>query len=53
MTKEGLPWEYWRWQLVQETGWTLEYIDALPATEVMEYMAIREGKAHAQNSILR
>lgn len=41
------PWAYWRWWLVRETGWTLEYIDQLSHTDFMEYYQVLDGTAKA------
>lgn len=46
---EGLPYEFWRWELVQETGWTLDQVDALPVKDWLDWLQIRDGKAKAQN----
>jgi len=48
-----MPFEYWRWELVKTTGWTLEYIDALSLADLHEFLKVRDGKAKADNSILR
>lgn len=48
-----MPLEYWRWELVKETGWTLEYIDALSVADLHEWMQVRDGKAKANKSLLR
>jgi len=45
-----LPAEYWRWQLVQWYGWTLDEIDALSLGDFAECLAVREGMAKAANS---
>ena len=26
---DSMPHEFWRWELIQETGWTLDQVDAL------------------------
>ena len=45
---DTVPHEYWRWELVQETGWTLEQVDALSVTDYWNWMQIRDGKAKAR-----
>lgn len=46
-----MPWEYWRWELVKETGWTLEYVDALSVGDFAEWIQVRDGKAKANKSL--
>lgn len=48
-----MPHEYWRWQLVEETGWTLEQVDALSIADFNEWLQVRDGKAKAHKSILK
>lgn len=48
-----MPLEYWRWELVKETGWTLEYIDALSVATFHEWMQVKDGTAKASKSLLR
>jgi len=40
-----------RWTLAARTGWTLEYIDALPLEDAYQAMSIWswENKAHGDN----
>ena len=47
----GYPFEALRWDMVEATGWTLEYIDSLPFSEVQNYLGIRDGRAKARGSI--
>jgi len=46
-----VPWEYWRWQLVSETGWTLDVIDAMPVSDFAEWIQVRDGKAKASRTL--
>ena len=45
---DSMPHEFWRWELVQETGWTLEQVDALSVADYWNWMQIRDGKAKAR-----
>lgn len=49
----GLPWEYWRWEIATQTGWSLEYVDALTMADVHEYMQILDGVSKGRASILK
>ena len=42
-----MPWEALRWLLAEATGWTLEYIDALDLTEILEWFATKQGRSVA------
>jgi len=42
------PWELDRWELAEKFGWTLEYIDSLPVTELHEYIMVQMGRAKAR-----
>ncbi len=42
--------EYWTWNLVEKTGWTLEYIDALPIERIHNWMLIRDAEAKAKET---
>ncbi len=46
-----MPWEYLRWELVDETGWTLDVVDALSMRDFSEWIQIRDGKAKAKKSL--
>ncbi len=46
-----MPWEYLRWELVDETGWTLDVIDALSVNDFAEWIQVRDGKAKAKRSL--
>lgn len=46
-----MPWEYWRWELVKETGWTLAEVDALAVSDFVEWVQVRDGKAKAQDTL--
>lgn len=43
-----MPYEFWRWELVQETGWTLDQVDALSVKDFNDWLHIRDGKAKAR-----
>ena len=45
---DSMPHEFWRWELVQETGWTLEQVDALSVKDFNDWLQIRDGKAKAR-----
>ena len=45
-----MPYEYHRWQIVKDTGWTLEYIDNLSLGDYFEYHQVKDGIAKAKNS---
>ncbi len=51
--KTGMPWEFWRWELVKETGWSLEYVDALSVKDFQEWVHVRDGKRKAERSLVR
>lgn len=34
--------------MVKETGWTLDYIDALPVSALHEWMQVKDGIAKAR-----
>ncbi|MDD3948751.1 MAG: hypothetical protein PHT43_04740, partial [Anaerolineaceae bacterium] len=51
--KQGLPWEYWRWELVKETGWTLEYVDALSVADMNEWLQVRDGMSKARKTLVK
>jgi hypothetical protein len=42
-----------KWRLVMDTGWTLEYIEGLPASQVAEYFSVLDGMQKGNNSLLR
>lgn len=45
---DSMPYEFWRWEIVNETGWTLDYVDALSVADMNEWLHIRDGKAKAR-----
>ena len=47
-----MPWEYWRWEIVKTTGWTLEYIDSLDMKDLHEYMQVNDGLGKGKSSLL-
>jgi len=48
-----IPVEITRWDMAETFGWSLEYIDSLPMSEIINYLSIRDGKAHANTSIIK
>jgi len=42
-----------RWDLAKEFGWTLDYVDSLPLSEIHEYLQIQDGLAHYRKSIIK
>ena len=48
----GMPYEYHRWEIVKETGWSLEYIDALSLGDYFERFQVQDGISKARNSKL-
>lgn len=44
----GAPLELIRWDLAEQFGWTLDYIDSLSVDVLHEYMAIRDGRGKFQ-----
>ena len=45
---DSMPHEFWRWELVQDTGWTLDQVDALSVKDWNDWLQIRDGKAKAR-----
>lgn len=45
---DSMPYEFWKWELVQDTGWTLEQVDALSVKDFNDWLHIRDGKAKAR-----
>lgn len=43
------PWELVRWDIVEQTGWTLEYVDALDVNEVYKRSDILTARAKARD----
>jgi hypothetical protein len=44
-------WTYNRWRLARDTGWTLEYIDALDLHTVSEWLAILDAEQKNNESL--
>jgi hypothetical protein len=42
---EGMPWEFYRWRLAEQYGWTLGEVDALSMGDIHEWMQIEDAKA--------
>ena len=47
-SQEG-PLAYLEWEIAQATGWTLEYIDALPVGRLREWQALKDARAKAND----
>ena len=45
-----MPFEYVRWRLAKEFGWTLEQVDALSMADLHEYYQVTDGMNKAQGS---
>ena len=39
--------------MAEKFGWTLEYIDALPLGDIIDYWQIQDGREKAANSVNR
>lgn len=37
-----------RWELIEATGWTLEYVDSLPLAAYWEWVAVKGGRNQGQ-----
>lgn len=49
----ALPDAFWRWKLAEQFGWTLAEVDNLSVADFHEYIQIMDGRAKANNSILK
>ena len=38
-----MPMEYFDWKMALDTGWTLDYIRALPYSDYLEYIEIKDA----------
>ena len=47
MPGNDMPQEFFRWQMAEKFGWTLEYIDNLSMADLREYMQVMDGRAKA------
>lgn len=43
-----MPDEFWEWELILETGWTLEYVHSLTVQDYYNYLQIRDAKGKAK-----
>jgi hypothetical protein len=50
-TDKPAPVEYLKWELIRQTGWTLEYIERLPMARWQEWLQVEDGKIHASHSL--
>jgi hypothetical protein len=50
---DPIPEEVIRWRLAEQFGWSLEYIDNLSIQDMIEYISIIDGRAHANQSIIK
>lgn len=48
-----MPYEWWRWKIAQEFGWSLSYVDSLSLADLHEYWQVRDGEGKAGTSLLR
>jgi len=48
-----MPWELVIWNLVDETGWTLDYIDSLPLSRLHEWLQVKDGREKAGEQIAK
>ena len=53
ITNTGMPHEFWKWELIRETGWSLEYVDALTVADFNEWVQVRDGVSKGRNSLVR
>jgi hypothetical protein len=37
-----------KWQVIESTGWTVDYFNSLPLGELWEYVNILDGRAKAK-----
>jgi hypothetical protein len=44
-----MPQEYMDWKIVEDTGWTLDYIRSLSMRDVHDYIQITDAKAKARS----
>ncbi len=49
---EDMPDEYMLWEMAEQFGWSLEYIQNLPEARWREWPNMRQGKAMARGSII-
>lgn len=42
-----MPLEFWRWEMAERFGWTLEYIDAMSVEDLHQYLQITDAKGKA------
>lgn len=50
---EGISWRVFRVRLAHETGWPLEYIDALGLQDAGDFMGYWAGKAKGEDRLSR
>jgi len=43
---------FWRWELIKETGWTIEQVNALKVSDFREWLQVRDGLSKARASLL-
>jgi len=49
---EAIPDEYIIWEMAEQFGWSLEYIQTLPEARWREWLEVKRGKGLVQNSII-
>jgi len=37
-----------KWKIIKLTGWTIDYIDALPIAKIYEFLQIEDGMTKAR-----
>jgi hypothetical protein len=48
MPGNEMPWEFYRWKLAEQFGWTLEYIDGLSLADLHQWYQVRDGQSNAR-----
>lgn len=52
---KGLTYEQWRvmkrWEIAEDMGWSLEYIDNLTPEDLWEYQSVKDGRSKAKRSV--
>lgn len=43
-----MPWEYWRWRIAEQYGWTLNEVDALSMDDLQEWFQVQDGICKAR-----
>lgn len=52
---KGMTYEQWRimkrWEIAEEMGWSLEYIDSLSPEDLWEWQSVKDGRSKARQSV--